>query len=45
MFNANGIEATATGQSLIVVNSATATLFRVNPDTGDATAIDLGEKA
>ena len=42
VFNANGIEATPNGRSLIVVNSAAATLYRVNPDTGAATAIDLG---
>jgi sugar lactone lactonase YvrE len=38
--NANGISAIA--QDLIIVNSATGTLYRVDPRTGVATAIDLG---
>lgn len=33
-FNANGIEATANGKSLIIVNSTTGGLFRVDPQTG-----------
>jgi sugar lactone lactonase YvrE len=41
-FNANGIEATPDGKSLIVVNSEVGTLYRVDPDTGEATEIDLG---
>ncbi len=41
-FNANGIEATAGGKDLIVVNSVLGTLYRVDPDTGVATLIDLG---
>lgn len=41
-FNANGIEATPDGKSLIVVNSTLGTLYRVDPDTGEATEIDLG---
>jgi len=41
-FNANGIEATLLGHYLIVVNSSTGTLYRVDPDTGEALAIDLG---
>ena len=41
-FNANGIEATPNGKSLIVVNSASGILYRVDPDTGEATGIDLG---
>ena len=41
-FNANGIEATPDGNSLIVVNSTLGTLYRVDPDTGEATEIDLG---
>lgn len=40
-FNANGIEATADGRTLIVVNSATGELFTVDPATGDAALIDL----
>jgi sugar lactone lactonase YvrE len=42
-FNANGIEATSDGRSLIVVNSAVGELYRVDPDSGVATLIDLGE--
>jgi sugar lactone lactonase YvrE len=41
-FNANGIEATPDGRWLIVVNSELGTLYRVDPDTGEATTIDLG---
>jgi len=40
--NANGIVATPGGKFLIVVNSASGSLFRVDPDTGDAKLIDLG---
>ena len=39
-FNANGIDATPDGRTLIVVNSALATLFTVDPSTGLATRID-----
>ena len=41
VFNANGIEASANGKVLIVVNSTTGTLYKVNPSTGYALAIDL----
>ena len=41
-FNANGIEVTADGSALIVVNSTTGVLYRVDPSTGAATPIDLG---
>lgn len=41
-FNANGIVASPDGSRLIVVNSATGQLFRVDPDDGAATEIDLG---
>lgn len=41
-FNANGIEAARNGKQLIVVQSNTGQLFKVDPDTGEATAIDLG---
>ena len=44
-FNANGIEASQDGSTLIVVNSSAASLFTVDPDTGEATAIDLGGDA
>jgi sugar lactone lactonase YvrE len=42
VFNANGIEATSNGKSLIVVNSAAQAVYRVDPATGVATQIDLG---
>lgn len=41
-FNANGIEATANGNSLIVVSSAAQAIYEVDPATGVATQIDLG---
>ncbi|MGW4930576.1 SMP-30/gluconolactonase/LRE family protein [Agromyces sp. NPDC004153] len=41
-FNANGITETPDHQALLVIQSATATLFRVDPATGEATAVDLG---
>lgn len=41
-FNANGIEATNGGKSLIIVNSTVGKLFRVDAATGAAFAIDLG---
>lgn len=41
-FNANGIEASSNGTSLIVVNSSAASLYRVDPATGVASQIDLG---
>lgn len=44
-FNANGIEAVFGGRSLIVVNSVLGTLYQVNPHTGEATSIDLGDDA
>jgi hypothetical protein len=40
-FNANGIVATPQGQ-LLVVNSATGLLYRVDPATGVATQVNLG---
>jgi sugar lactone lactonase YvrE len=40
--NANGIEATPNGDTLIVVNSALGVLYNVDPETGVATLIDLG---
>lgn len=40
-FNANGIDATPNGDTLVLVSSATATLFTVDPDTAVATSIDL----
>ena len=41
-FNANGIAVTPDGRALLVVQSATGLLFRVNGDTGEATRVDLG---
>lgn len=40
-FNLNGIEATANGKWLVAVQSVTGSLFRINPETGEATLIDL----
>ena len=44
-FNANGIAETPDHRALLVIQSATATLFRVDPATGEATAVDLGGDA
>ena len=41
-FNANGIAATPNGDTLIIVNSVDGLLYNVDPETGDATLIDLG---
>ncbi|MCB8986017.1 MAG: superoxide dismutase [Ardenticatenaceae bacterium] len=41
-FNANGIASTFLGRYLIIVNSTTGTLYRVDADSGEALAIDLG---
>ena len=41
-FNANGIDATANGATLVIVQSNTGTLFTVNPRTGATRAINLG---
>lgn len=40
-FNANGIAATPNGKTLIIVNSTEGALYRVDPDTGEATRVDL----
>jgi sugar lactone lactonase YvrE len=40
--NANGITRTPDGRALLVVNSTTGGLFRVDPRTGVATRVDLG---
>lgn len=40
--NANGIVATPDGRDLIVVHTALGALYRVDPDSGAATEIDLG---
>ncbi|KAB1187598.1 MULTISPECIES: superoxide dismutase [Haloferax] len=41
-FNANGIDAPPNGKYLIVVNTSTGLLYKVDPASGDATEIDLG---
>jgi len=41
-FNANGISTTPDGRALLVVNSFTGKLYRVNPRTGRATRVGLG---
>lgn len=42
-FNVNGIVASANGRYLIIVNTSGQTLYRVDPLTGNAVAIDLGD--
>jgi sugar lactone lactonase YvrE len=41
-FNANGIAQTPDGSALLVVNSTTGILYRVDPGSGVATEVDLG---
>jgi sugar lactone lactonase YvrE len=41
-FNANGIAQTPDRKALLVVNSTTGLLYRVDPDTGEAKQVDLG---
>jgi hypothetical protein len=41
-FNSNGIVATPDGRWLIVANSSAQAVYRVEPETGAAVAIDLG---
>jgi sugar lactone lactonase YvrE len=41
-FNANGIDATANGKTLVIVNSTEGALYTVDPETGVASRIDLG---
>ncbi len=41
-FGANGIVQTPDQRALLVIESATGTLFRVNKHTGNATKVDLG---
>ena len=41
-FNANGITATPDGRGLLVVNSTTGLLHRVDPRTGATSVVDLG---
>jgi hypothetical protein len=42
-FNANGIAETPNRKALLVVQSSTGLLFRVDPETGVATQVDLGD--
>jgi sugar lactone lactonase YvrE len=44
-FNGNGIDATPSGETLILVGSATGSLYTIDPSTGVATTIDLGGDA
>ena len=41
-FNVNGIDATPNGRWLVIVQSSTGKLYRVNPSTGATTEITLG---
>jgi sugar lactone lactonase YvrE len=41
-FNANGISTTPDRSALLVINSSDGTLYRVDPGTGTATAVDTG---
>ncbi|SFN97384.1 SMP-30/gluconolactonase/LRE family protein [Mycetocola miduiensis] len=41
-FNANGIEETTNHRALFVIQSSTGLLFRVDPESGGATVVDLG---
>ncbi len=41
--NLNGIRATPDGSTLIAVNTSAAELYRIDPQTGEATTIDVGE--
>lgn len=41
-FNANGIAAIRAGKELLLINSTTGILYRVNPSSGEATEVDLG---
>ena len=41
-FNSNGIDATPDGRWLVIVNSSAGVVYRVDPQTGQAKAIDLG---
>jgi sugar lactone lactonase YvrE len=40
--NANGISDTPDGEALLVINSGAGLLYRVDPDSGAATVVDLG---
>ena len=42
-FNLNGIDATPNGGTLVAVQSSTGRLYAIDPATGEATEIDLGD--
>jgi hypothetical protein len=42
-FNANGIAASRNGRWLIIVNTFEGALYRVDPESGEATRLDLGD--
>jgi sugar lactone lactonase YvrE len=44
-FNANGLTSTPDHRALLVVQSSTGKLFRVDPRSGNATEVDLGGQA
>jgi hypothetical protein len=44
-FNANGIDATASGKTLVLVQSNTGRLFTADPETGATRGIDLGAES
>ncbi len=44
VFNANGIEATSNGKSLIVINSTVGAIYEVDPATGTATQIETDKE-
>ena len=41
-FNINGIDETPDGRWLLAVQSSTGLLYRIDPNTGEATVVDLG---
>lgn len=44
-FNSNGIDAPPNEAYLIIINSSTGTLYKVDPESGDASEIDLEDEA
>lgn len=43
VFNSNGIEASSNGRWLLIINSNRGEIYRVNPRTGNAVKVDLGD--
>ena len=43
VFNSNGIEASSCGRWLLIINSNRSELYRVDPRTGDAVKVDVGD--